>query len=272
MTVTLYCGDCLEVMKNLPDGSIDAVVTDPPYGQSNESYDAGVYAGIWRECWRLAKDNAAMLSFTGNPTYHRIATDIEAAGWAVRQMWAWVYRDGFMTSAWPKEGFDRLAPAFDPICYATKGKVLLTVDREGAGRWTRQRDDGSRNGYSGRSGGHGSPKAMGHYPRSIVATDGAGGFQYFVLSRTSPAIDRDEYRHPNRKPLALMDWLIGKLPEGATILDPFMGSGTTGVACAQSGRNFIGIELDPTYYAIAQKRIAEAQQQPTLFAAEGAAQ
>jgi DNA modification methylase len=56
-----------------------------------------------------------------------------------------------------------------------------------------------------------------------------------------------------------------KLLQGATILDPFMGSGTTGVACVKTGRNFIGVEIDPTYYAIAERRIHDAQQQPPLF-------
>ena len=64
-----------------------------------------------------------------------------------------------------------------------------------------------------------------------------------------------------------MLWCLSFLPEGCTVLDPFMGSGTTGVACVQTGRNFIGIEIDPTYYAIAEKRIAEAQMQPSLLEA-----
>jgi len=63
-----------------------------------------------------------------------------------------------------------------------------------------------------------------------------------------------------------MRWVIENYTnEGDTILDPFMGSGTTGVACVQTGRNFIGIEIDPTYFAIAEKRIAEAQMQPRLI-------
>jgi len=63
-----------------------------------------------------------------------------------------------------------------------------------------------------------------------------------------------------------MIWCIerARIPEAATVLDPYMGSGTTGVACIKTGRNFIGIEIDPDYYAIAEKRIAEAQMQPTL--------
>ena len=73
--------------------------------------------------------------------------------------------------------------------------------------------------------------------------------------------------HPTQKPVALMEWCleIARIPIGATVLDPFMGSGTTGVACVRTGRRFIGIEIDPTYYAIAQRRIAEAQAQLPLF-------
>ena len=77
----------------------------------------------------------------------------------------------------------------------------------------------------------------------------------------------EKAQHPTQKPIALMEWCIeqcdrhGKID---TVLDPFMGSGTTGVACAKTGRNFIGIEIDPDYYAIAEKRIAEAQQQLRL--------
>ena len=71
--------------------------------------------------------------------------------------------------------------------------------------------------------------------------------------------------HPTQKPIELMSKIIQDFTkEGDTILDPFMGSGTTGVACVQTGRNFIGIEIDPTYFAIAERRIKEAQMQPTL--------
>lgn len=76
---------------------------------------------------------------------------------------------------------------------------------------------------------------------------------------------REERFHPTQKPLQLMCWCIGHLPEtAATILDPFMGSGTTGVAAVQLGRKFIGIEIDPGYFAIAEKRIKQAQMQLRL--------
>ena len=72
--------------------------------------------------------------------------------------------------------------------------------------------------------------------------------------------------HPTQKPVALMKWQIERYTKpGDTIFDPFMGSGTTGVACAQTGRNFIGCEIDPGYFKIAEKRIHDVQQQPNLF-------
>jgi len=71
--------------------------------------------------------------------------------------------------------------------------------------------------------------------------------------------------HPTQKPIALMEWCLGFLPKARTILDPFMGSGTTGVACAKLGRKFIGIELEPKYFDIACKRIDDAYRQPRLF-------
>lgn len=256
--VRVIQGDCLEVMKGIDSGSIDAVVTDPPYGQTNERYDgahaASLRPDVWAECFRVCGPNAALVSFAGSPTYHKIASAIEAGGWKVRQMWAWVYRDGMITSAYPKDGFDRLAPAMDPIIFATKGKVLLNVEREGDVEWRRAGNSGT--GYSARSGSISQAKqARGRRPRTIVS-DGVEPFEYFVMGRSGAGRSRST-DHPNEKPLALMRWLISRLP-GGFILDPFSGSGTTGVAAAKTGRRCILIEQDSGYAEITRKRIAGA--------------
>ncbi len=81
----------------------------------------------------------------------------------------------------------------------------------------------------------------------------------------SMSINGGAKAHPTQKPLALMEWCIGFLPDAVTILDPFMGSGTTGVACVKLGRKFTGIELDARYFDIACKRIEEAYRQPDMF-------
>jgi len=81
------------------------------------------------------------------------------------------------------------------------------------------------------------------------------------------ATNGERVGHPTQKPLALMEWCLGFLPKAETILDPFMGSGTTGVACAKLGRKFIGIEIEPKYFDIACRRIEQAYAQPDLYIA-----
>ena len=85
------------------------------------------------------------------------------------------------------------------------------------------------------------------------------------------AYSKMDKAHPSQKPVALMEWCLGFLPKAQTILDPFMGSGTTGVACAKLGRSFVGIELDPDYFGIACNRIRDAYRQADLFVAPPAA-
>jgi site-specific DNA-methyltransferase (adenine-specific)/modification methylase len=86
-----------------------------------------------------------------------------------------------------------------------------------------------------------------------------------VFDWTIAATNAERVGHPTQKPVALMEWCLGFLPNAQTILDPFMGSGTTGVACVNLGRSFIGIELDPGYFDIAVKRITDAHRQADLF-------
>ena len=87
-----------------------------------------------------------------------------------------------------------------------------------------------------------------------------------IFRYSRPEALQDGRHHPTQKPIAVMEWCLSFVPDAATILDPFMGSGTTGVACAKLGRRFIGIEIEPKYFDIACKRIDEAYRQPRLFA------
>jgi len=100
-----------------------------------------------------------------------------------------------------------------------------------------------------------------------------GGYGLYIFSETSQGFVRPEpVQHPTQKPVSVMKWCIGRLslPAGSTICDPYMGSGTTGVAALQLGYKFIGIEIDPEYYAIAEKRIAAAQAQSVMLFQTGA--
>jgi site-specific DNA-methyltransferase (adenine-specific) len=86
-----------------------------------------------------------------------------------------------------------------------------------------------------------------------------------VFDWTIAATNAERVNHPTQKPVALMQWCLGFVPDAQTILDPFMGSGTTGVACVKMNRSFIGIELDPDYFEIACQRIRDAYAQPDMF-------
>ena len=99
----------------------------------------------------------------------------------------------------------------------------------------------------------------------LAWTDCIKRVQKFSLEWNAGARGGEPFFHPTQKPVALMQWCLGFLPDAETILDPFMGSGTTGVACANLGRKFIGIEIEEKYFDIACKRIETAYSQPRLF-------
>lgn len=144
-TATLFNGDCIEVMRTLPDCSVDSIVTDPPYelGFMGKSWDASGIAysvDLWRECLRLLKPGGHLLSFSGSRTYHRMACAIEDAGFEVRDQMMWIYGSGFPKSHnldGEYEGWGTaLKPAHEPICMARKpliGTVLENVTKFGTG-------------------------------------------------------------------------------------------------------------------------------------------
>ena len=202
-------GDCLEVLKSLPDGCVDAVVTDPPYGMAlNTSYKS-------RGRSKLAECNDF-------PPVHGDDKPFDPSPWL----------DFPIVCLFGANYYSDKLPA--------RSKWLVWDKREGSGindgadiemAWTK-----CRRGTV--------PRLFHHKWNGIIK-----------------ASERDQRRvHPTQKPVALMEWVFEQLgvPLGATILDPFCGSGTTGVACVKTGRRFIGIEIDPGYCEIARKRISEA--------------
>lgn len=101
MTYQIHVGDCIEAMRAMPDNSVDAIVTDPPYGLSfmGKKWDYDVPAvEVWAECLRVLKPGGHLLAFAGTRTQHRMATRIEDAGFEIRDMIAWVYSSGFPKS------------------------------------------------------------------------------------------------------------------------------------------------------------------------------
>jgi len=140
---TIIHGDCLEKLKELPDNSVDSIVTDPPYGLSfmGKKWDYDVPSeDIWRECFRVLKHGGHLLSFAGTRTQHRMAVRIEDAGFEIRDMIAWVYGSGFPKSHNLKDEWQgwgtALKPALEPITVARKpliGTVAANVLEHGTG-------------------------------------------------------------------------------------------------------------------------------------------
>lgn len=314
--INLYNEDCLEAMKRLEDCSIDSIVTDPPYGINfmNKKWDYQVPSvEIWKECLRVLKPGGYLLSFAGTRTQHRMACNIEDAGFEIRDMIAWVYAQGM-----PKHK-SCLKPALEPITMArkpSKKSTLLNIDDcrvEG-----RERTEyGLSNSKRSQSNCYGSPtqsadfdSSKGRYPSNLIHDgsdevlelfpdsngagkdlprvkitgygegigtgkseylggeripfdSGSGSAARFFYCAKANKKDREEgNNHPTVKPTELMKYLIKLVtPENGTVLDPFMGSGTTGKAATSSGYSFIGIELDKQYFEIAQNRISKVENQ-----------
>jgi hypothetical protein len=139
---TLYCGDCLAVLRTLPESSVDAVVTDPPYGLSfmGKRWDYDVPSvEIWAECLRVLKPGGHLLAFAGTRTQHRMAVRIEDAGFEIRDMIAWVYGSGFpkshnLKNEWQGWG-TALKPALEADHYGPQAALRGHRGRERAGAW-----------------------------------------------------------------------------------------------------------------------------------------
>ena len=252
MTIQLMLGDCLELLKTIPAGSVDAVVTDPPYGHNNNNNGDLISrreAALGRGDYDAARDDRP------------IANDGAGANELVRAAFAEFARllvpGGCCccccSGGGPDPQFARWSLWLDEVL---EFKQMVVWDK--------------------------GPMGMGwHYRRSyetiLVATKKGAATRWFDTSHTIENIIRPgDYgirkiipsanQHPTEKPVQLAEHFVQLHTQpGDTVLDPFMGSGTTGVACVKTGRNFIGMEIDPTYFAIAEKRIADAQLQIPLW-------
>lgn len=294
MDIDLRLGNCLDVLKTMDDNSVDSIVCDPPYGLSflGSKWDYDVPSvEIWRECLRVLKHGGHLLAFSGTRTYHRMVVNIEDAGFEVRDCIQWLYGSGFPKSLNVGGGWGTaLKPANEPICLARKpliGKVVDNMAEYGTGAIN---IDGCRIKYDPESyernkkasekppkehekavwkdTGHKkrvdvfSPK--GRWPANVIFDEeAAGGLEqsrYFYCVKANQKernAGLDNNNHPTVKPIDLMRYLCRLItpPEGI-VLDPFMGSGTTGIAACLEGFNFVGIELNEDYLEIARHRIA----------------
>ena len=240
--IELLQGDCLEEMKGIPDGSIDMVLTDPPYGTTACKWDSVIpFDEMWERLNKLIKPNGAIVLFGSEPFSSALRmSNIKN----YKYDWIWEKAIGANPLLCKKRPmkyheniiiFYKKQPTYNP--QMTKGK-LRNKKPEMFGKKEDENWGGSMRSIKGID----NINDL-YYPRS---------YQYF-----SNAYQKGKV-HPVQKPVKLMEYLIKTYTnENELVLDFTMGSGTTGVACNNLNRDFIGIELDPEYFKIAKKRIYE---------------
>jgi len=246
--VTLYQGDCLEEMKNIPDGSVDMVMTDPPYGTTIARWDCVIpLAPMWEHLKRVIKPNGAIVMTASQPfTTALIASNLEMFKYCL--VWEKARPSGFIHAK------NKPLKYHEDICVWSPGTTVhqgqsttrMTYNPQGLKDCPLPARDKNKI----------VSIAIGARPshKKIVKQEKTG-YPGSVLRFANP---NSKSLHPTQKPVALMEYLIRTYTnKGETVLDFTMGSGTTGVAAKRRGRNFIGIELDPGYFEIATKRINE---------------
>lgn len=228
--IKLMQGNCLERMKEIPDGSVDMVLTDPPYGTTACKWDSIIpLEPMWEQLKRVIKPNGAIVMTASQPF-----TSILGASNIEMLRYSWVWRKTAATGHLNAKRMPMKNHEDVLVFYAKQP----TYNPQGLSDFGRAVKRGGNGGCYGDSGKKNFQEKTG-YPRTVQEFGSAG-----------------KTVHPTQKPVALMEYLIKTYTnEGETVLDFTVGSGTTGVAAKNLGRNFIGIELDETYFNIAKERI-----------------
>ena len=227
----LMKGDCLELMKQIPDNSVDMILCDLPYGTTQNKWDSVIpFDQLWAEYRRIC--TGAIVLTSSQPF-----TSLMVVSNLVDFKYSWVWEKSSATGHLNAKRMPmKLHEDINVFC---KGPSPYNPqDLKPFNKIVRRGSNGSNFGESGNE----NFQEFTNYPRSIL--------RYQTDPKTV---------HPTQKPVALMEYLIRTYThEGMTILDNCMGSGTTGVACANTRRKFIGIEMDEKYFEIAKNRVESA--------------
>lgn len=233
--IILWQGDCLELMKDIPDQSIDMCLTDPPYGTTACKWDSVIpFEPMWAELKRIVKSNGAICLFGSEPFSSALRmSNIKD----YKYDWVWnkvAFSNQMMAKKQPLRIVENII-IFNTKVYYPQGLIEANKETKQGKKITDNIGGGERN--------RTYTQTHTGYPRNIL-----------TYSKDRPSA------HPTQKPVALLEYLIKTYTvESETVLDFTMGSGSTGVAAKNLNRNFIGIEKDDKYFAIAEKRIANAE-------------
>lgn len=234
--ITLLHGDCFERMKEIADGSVDMILTDPPYGVTCCAWDkVQAFEPMWEEYRRIIKPNGCIAIFAGEP-FSSALIQSNLKMYRYELIWKKNQASDFLNAKQkPLRIHDKIqifyqkSPVYHP--QKTKGKPYRRSVCPALREMYRELEERERVNATGE-----------RYPTTVI---------HFPMERGE---------HPTQKPVPLLAWLIRTYTnEGDTVLDSFMGSGSTGIACVQEGRRFIGIEREDKYFEVAKRRIEEAR-------------
>ena len=248
--IELYQGDCLKVMENIADSSIDMILCDLPYGITRNNWDSMISLDqLWIEYNRIIVDNGAICLFADGMFMAKLMMS-NPKMWRYNLVWNKVLASGFLNAnRMPLRSTEEIVifykkqPVYNP--QKTKGKPNHS---KGKAVGKESDDESQVNNNYGNYTIVDNNKELGNmkHPNSLL-----------IFSKPHPSVSL----HPTEKPVELCKWLIKTYTnEGMTVLDNCMGSGSTGVACLSTNRNFIGIELDKDYFTIAESRIKQANE------------
>lgn len=240
ISYNLFQGDCLQLMKDIPDGSIDMILCDLPYGTTRNKWDSIIpLYELWQHYERIIKDNGCIALFAQTP-FDKVlgASNLKL----LKYEWVWKKDNGtgFLNAKkMPLKLHENV------LIFYKKLPTYNPQMRKGFKSYSYSKENISSTNYGNSNGTNGIIKNEGdRHPVDIIE-----------FKR-----DRDKL-HPTQKPVALLEYLIKTYTvEGEIVLDNCMGSGSTGVACANTGRRFIGIELEENCFKLAKQRIEEAFQ------------
>lgn len=233
--IKLYLGDCLEIMQEIPSGSVDMVLADLPYGITDCKWDSVIpFAPLWDQYWRITKDRGPVVLFAAQPFTTAL---INSGRRYFRYCWYWKKNNktgATFARVQPMRCIEDIAVFYRQApTYNAQGLVELEKPKEhkpGRSRLYQYRGSGSVQKYT--------------------------NWPHHLLEFANEAVDSRKRLHPTQKPVKLLEYLVKTYTNaGELVLDNCMGSGSTGVACIRTGRRFIGIERDAGYYDLACKRL-----------------
>ena len=236
--IDLRLGDCLEVMKTIKSGSIDAIITDPPYGTTSCKWDSVIdFELMWEELNRIIKPNGAIVLFGSEPFSSALRmSNIKN----YKYDWKWEKPNGVnfaQCNHMPMSVYEDII-VFGNFGMAKNAKIQPTYNPQGVEKVYIKKKAKTNCEHRPNRNNKDHVQEYKNYPRQILR------------------FKRERGKHPTQKPILLMEYLIKTYTnENETVLDFTMGSGSTGVAAKQTNRNFIGIEQDEKYFNVASERI-----------------